>query len=98
MRERGSDLKEAVLQGAMKKLRPVIMTTLTTVLGVAPLLFSLGMGAELQRPLATVVVGGAITSTLLTLFMLPTLYILLERKKGWKIGEELSDASSPEKA
>jgi len=55
--------------------------SLTTMLGVAPLLFSLGTGAELQRPLATVVVGGALTATLLTLFMLPTFYSLLERKK-----------------
>jgi len=83
LRAKGVSLREAIETGAMLKLRPVLMTTATTVLGVAPLLFSLGAGSEIQRPLATVVVGGAFTSTILTLLLLPTLYYAVElRRKG----------------
>ena len=67
-------MREAVIQGGMLRLRPVLMTALTTVLGLVPLLLSRGMGSEVQRPLAIVVVFGLISSTFLTLFLIPALY------------------------
>jgi cobalt-zinc-cadmium resistance protein CzcA len=70
----GQDLKQAVSNGVNIKLRPVLMTTFTTIFGVMPLLLSRGPGAEIQRPLATVVVGGLLTSTLVTLLVLPLIY------------------------
>ena len=70
----GVDLDEASVQGACLRVRPVLMTALTTALGLLPLLFSSGTGSEVQRPLATVVVGGLVSSTLLTLLVLPAFY------------------------
>ena len=70
----GVSVDKASVQGACLRLRPVLMTALTTALGLIPLLFSHGTGSEVQRPLATVVVGGLITSTLLTLLVIPALY------------------------
>lgn len=70
----GVPLEEASIRGACQRLRPVLMTALTTALGLTPLLFSSGTGSEVQRPLATVVVGGLVTSTLLTLLVIPALY------------------------
>jgi len=80
-RREGHDLKEAAMLGGKKKLRPVIMTSLTTILGLLPLLVSTGIGAEVQRPMAIVVIGGMTTATLLTLFVLPTLYGMFEKKE-----------------
>ena len=70
----GASLEEASINGACQRLRPVLMTALTTALGLIPLLFSSGAGSEVQRPLATVVVGGLATSTILTLLVIPALY------------------------
>lgn len=70
----GVDLDEASVQGACLRLRPVLMTALTTALGLIPLLIATGTGSEVQRPLATVVVGGLVTSTVLTLLIIPALY------------------------
>ena len=70
----GVDRREAVLTGAELRLRPVLMTAATTALGLLPLVWARGVGSEVQRPLAVVVVGGVVTSTLLTLFLLPVLY------------------------
>lgn len=70
----GQDVDSASRQGACMRLRPVLMTAVTTALGLIPLLYATGTGSEVQRPLATVVVGGLITSTLLTLLVLPALY------------------------
>ena len=70
----GVDVDKASVQGACMRLRPVLMTAITTALGLIPLLFSHGTGSEIQRPLATVVVGGLFTSTLLTLLVIPALY------------------------
>ncbi|MCB2181302.1 MAG: CusA/CzcA family heavy metal efflux RND transporter [Desulfobulbaceae bacterium] len=70
----GVSIGKASIQGACLRLRPVLMTAVTTALGLVPLLFSSGTGSEVQRPLATVVIGGLITSTLLTLLVLPALY------------------------
>jgi len=67
-------LNEACVRGALLRLRPVLMTALTTALGLIPLLFSTGTGSEVQRPLATVVIGGLVTSTILTLLVIPALY------------------------
>lgn len=72
--DEGLGLAEAVERGVAEKLRPVLMTTFTTVFGILPLLLATGPGAELQRPLATVVVGGLLTSTLVTLVVLPLIY------------------------
>ena len=78
LREKGRSVLQAVQEGAERRLRPVLMTALIASLGLLPLLFSTGPGSELQRPLAIVVIGGLITSTLLTLILLPTLYAWLE--------------------
>lgn len=76
------DLITAVVEGALTRLRPVLMTALVASLGFVPMALNTGTGAEVQRPLATVVIGGIISSTLLTLFVLPVLYALLHRKDG----------------
>lgn len=70
----GAALEEAVFEGAASRLRPVLMTALTSALGLIPMLLSQGVGAEIQKPLATVIVGGIVSATFLTLFVLPTLY------------------------
>ncbi|MCK5687960.1 efflux RND transporter permease subunit [Myxococcota bacterium] len=80
LRERGATLTDAVTTGAEKRLRPVLMTAILTVLGLMPLILSTGPGSEIQRPLALVVVGGVITSTLLTLILLPVLYLWVEEE------------------
>jgi cobalt-zinc-cadmium resistance protein CzcA len=67
-------MDEAMVKGAMLRVRPVLMTALTTALGLIPLLFATGTGSEVQRPLAIVVIGGLFTSTILTLLVLPALY------------------------
>ncbi len=74
LREKGFSIHHAVLEGASSRLRPVLMTALVASLGFIPMALSTQPGAEVQRPLATVVIGGLMTSTLLTLFVLPTLY------------------------
>lgn len=80
LREAGKSVHDAVLDGASSRLRPVLMTALVASLGFIPMAISTAPGAEVQRPLATVVIGGLITSTLLTLFVLPTLYEWVTRK------------------
>jgi cobalt-zinc-cadmium resistance protein CzcA len=68
------DVRTAAFEGAMIRLRPVLMTALVATLGFIPMAVSAGSGAEVQRPLATVVIGGLVTSTLLTLLVLPSIY------------------------
>ncbi|MEI6892717.1 MAG: CusA/CzcA family heavy metal efflux RND transporter [Pontiella sp.] len=80
LRKKGQGIRDAVVNGSLIRFRPVIMTTLTTLLGLMPLLLSSGAGAEVQRPLAAVVVFGLGTSTFLTLFVLPSIYEWVERK------------------
>jgi heavy metal efflux system protein len=70
----GMPIDEASIRGACLRLRPVLMTAMTSTLGLVPLLFSSGTGSEVQRPLATVVIGGLVTSTILTLMVIPALY------------------------
>jgi cobalt-zinc-cadmium resistance protein CzcA len=79
LREKGRSVLDAVREGASVRLRPVLMTALVAALGFIPMALNTGIGAEVQRPLATVVIGGIISSTLLTLFVLPTLYQWIER-------------------
>ncbi len=74
------NLMHAIFEGALTRLRPVLMTALVASLGFVPMAFNVGIGAEVQRPLATVVIGGIISSTLLTLVVLPILYALVHRK------------------
>lgn len=80
LRQRGRSLDDAVTLGAETRLRPVLMTALVASLGFLPMALATSAGAEVQRPLATVVIGGLITSTLLTLLLLPTLYQWFERE------------------
>jgi cobalt-zinc-cadmium resistance protein CzcA len=81
LREEGKSVTDAVREGAMTRIRPVLMTALVASLGFAPMAIATSAGAEVQRPLATVVIGGLITSTLLTLLILPTLYGWFERER-----------------
>ncbi|MGA1368848.1 MAG: efflux RND transporter permease subunit, partial [Blastocatellia bacterium] len=82
LREQGRRLVDAVREGARTRFRPVLMTALVASLGFLPMALSTQPGAEVQRPLATVVIGGLITSTFLTLFVLPLLYLLMERSRA----------------
>ncbi len=84
LREEGKSLHDAVLEGALTRLRPVLMTALVASLGFVPMALATGTGAEVQRPLATVVIGGIISSTILTLLVLPVLYWLIHRKEEAK--------------
>ncbi|HEV7766656.1 MAG TPA: CusA/CzcA family heavy metal efflux RND transporter [Thermoanaerobaculia bacterium] len=87
LREQGKSVEEAVVEGAEIRLRPVLMTALVASLGFIPMALATSAGAEVQRPLATVVIGGLITSTLLTLLILPTLYGWFERDRVEYRGE-----------
>ena len=84
-------MPEAVRHGAEMRLRPVLMTALVASFGFVPMALSTGTGAEVQRPLATVVIGGLLTTTVLTLFVLPVLYSLVERRT------EMPPARAPER-
>jgi heavy metal efflux system protein len=79
MRGRVLSLQEAVLEGASERFRPVLMTSTVATVGMLPAALATGIGSDVQRSLATVVVGGLIVATLLTLFILPTLYFVVER-------------------
>nr|WP_199040486.1 CusA/CzcA family heavy metal efflux RND transporter [Dyella sp. ASV24] len=79
-RAKGMGVRDAVMRGTALRLRPVLMTASVAILGLVPMLLSSGVGAETQRPLATVVVGGLLTSTLLTLLLLPVLYDWMEQR------------------
>lgn len=80
LREQGDPLENAVTDGALGRLRPVLMTALVASLGFVPMALNVGAGSEVQRPLATVVIGGIVSSTLLTLLVLPALYRMLHRR------------------
>ena len=81
-RAEGRSLPEAVLEGSLTRLRPMLMTALVASFGFVPMAIATGAGAEVQRPLATVVIGGIISSTFLTLVLLPVLYEWLEQDRG----------------
>ena len=78
--ESGEPLEQAVREGCLVRLRPVLMTALVAAVGFIPMAVNVGVGGEVQRPLATVVIGGIITNTLLTLVVLPVLYMSLKRR------------------
>jgi cobalt-zinc-cadmium resistance protein CzcA len=78
---KGMPLEQAIKEGALTRLRPVLMTALVASLGFVPMAFNLGAGSEVQRPLATVVIGGIISSTILTLLVLPALYQMFAKEK-----------------
>jgi len=81
--EQGEDSLDAIFNGALERLRPVVITALVASLGFVPMAVATGAGSEVQRPLATVVIGGLITSTALTLFLLPAVCgILLRRREA----------------
>lgn len=81
LRREGMEKQEAIINGASVRLRPILMTALTTVLALVPLALGIGEGAEMQAPMATAVVGGLVTSTILTLIVIPVLYSYLSPKK-----------------
>lgn len=95
LRAGGMPLGQAVVEGAVRRLRPVLMTALVASLGFVPMAFNVGTGAEVQRPLATVVIGGIISSTLLTLFVLPVLYRLAYPEPA-ALGEAAPSTPAPE--
>jgi len=78
-RKMSDNLKEAVLEGAIQRLRPVLITALTTLFGVLPAAYAFGVGSDIQRPLTTVVMGGLISATILTMIILPVIYYLVEK-------------------
>ncbi len=82
LRMHGQALNEAIIEGALTRLRPVLMTALVAALGFVPMALNTGIGSEVQRPLATVVIGGIISSTLLTLLVLPALYRLVHAREA----------------
>jgi cobalt-zinc-cadmium resistance protein CzcA len=81
LRDQGLAVDEAIVEGALTRLRPILMTALVASLGFVPMALNTGAGAEVQRPLATVVIGGIISSTVLTLLVLPALYRLFHHKE-----------------
>jgi cobalt-zinc-cadmium resistance protein CzcA len=93
LQSQGANVREAVINGASTRLRPVLMTALVASLGFLPMAFNTGVGSEVQRPLATVVIGGVISSTLLTLVILPALYELVHARGARKLYAQVSPAS-----
>jgi cobalt-zinc-cadmium resistance protein CzcA len=79
MRETGLDLRQAVLDGARERFRPVLMTSIVATVGMVPAALATGVGSDVQRGLATVIVGGLLVATALTLVILPTCYFGIER-------------------
>ena len=90
--EDGVSVDEAIFRGSVTRLRPVLMTALVASLGFVPMALATGPGAEVQRPLATVVIGGIISSTLLTLLVLPVLYRMFHREAKAPVPEGLATA------
>jgi cobalt-zinc-cadmium resistance protein CzcA len=88
LRREGKSVADAVRDGALTRLRPVLMTALVASLGFVPMALATGAGAEVQRPLATVVIGGIISSTILTLLVLPALYVLFRRNSRLVAADE----------
>ena len=82
LRDKGMKIDEAIIEGALTRLRPILMTALVASLGFVPMALNVGAGSEVQRPLATVVIGGIISSTMLTLLVLPALYRLVHSEKS----------------
>ena len=98
MREDNMSPREAILESVRTRIRPIFMTTITTVLGLLPLVLFPGAGSELYRGLGSVVLGGLLVSTVFTLFLVPTLFSLtMDAKKSlvrWLWGQQIADAQS----
>ncbi len=97
LRESGTEKIEAIMEAGRARLRPILMTTLTTALGLLPMAIGFGEGAEVRTPMAITVIGGLLVSTLLTLVVIPVVYSLLDRKKwpsGVAVGSEMVSPAS----
>ena len=96
VRETGASLREAILIGASERFRPVLMTATVATIGMMPAALATGVGSDVQRGVATVVIGGLILATLLTLFILPSFYYSLERiAERWSMRREAASGASP---
>jgi HAE1 family hydrophobic/amphiphilic exporter-1 len=82
-RERGMDLREALIEAGRIRLRPIVMTTFALIAGMVPVAIGHGEGADFRAPLGRAVIGGVITSTLLTLLVIPTVYEILDDFRSW---------------
>jgi len=89
LRDRGYHIREAAIEGCGNRLRPVLMTSLTTILGMVPLAFNTGEGAELVRPIGQTIIGGMLMSTLMTLFLVPILYVRMNRKADSRLSGDM---------
>jgi HAE1 family hydrophobic/amphiphilic exporter-1 len=95
LRRRGLERDEAVVTAGTVRLRPILMTTATTVLGLTPMALGLGDGAEIRTPMAVAVISGLITSTALTLIVIPSIYVLADRLKMRLLGAETVEREEP---
>ena len=93
LREAGKSVRDSVIEGSLTRLRPVLVTALVASLGFVPMALASGAGAEVQRPLATVVIGGILSSTFLTLVLLPVLYEWFEKQTKTSGGSEVGGES-----
>jgi HAE1 family hydrophobic/amphiphilic exporter-1 len=96
LRSEGLGTREALLQGGRRRLRPILMTTATTALGLLPMALGFGDGAELRAPLAITVIGGLLVSTLLTLVVVPVVYLILDPQRAPRLSEapDLAEAEA----
>ena len=97
LRASGMERINAIREAARLRLRPIMMTTLTTVLGLMPMALGLGEGSEMRTPMAITVIGGLLTSTLLTLLVVPVMYSLLDRRKDVRTADSGSTADGPDR-
>ncbi len=86
---RGMPVREACVRGGAARLRPVLMTTLTTVLGLLPMALSTGENSQMLKPIGLTVLGGLLSSTLITLFFIPVIYSFFNERRGARAGKEL---------
>lgn len=96
LREKGAEKLDAITEAAHSRLRPILMTTLTTVLGLLPMAIGVGEGAEIRTPMAVTVIFGLLFASLLTLFLIPVLYSLFDRKKFASVSQTSGDADTKE--
>ncbi len=94
LRETGMEITMAIMEAGQSRLRPIMMTTLTTVLGLTPMAIGIGEGSELRSPMAITVIGGLLVSTLLTLVVIPVMYSLLDREKKVRVPEDRQPVAS----
>jgi len=96
LQAQGVEKTAAIMEAGIARLRPILMTTLTTTLGLMPMAIGFGEGSEVRTPMAITVIGGLLVSTFLTLVVIPVVYSLLDRKK-WSVADE-TEAALPEPA